>query len=126
LVLLFASVSLLISIELDTPTATRACFPSFVDGRGLWDASLRWLDYWIHRRRRAAELSDEIQHHREQQRRRGRVPIGLAGFLFEVTAEDPLTFVAVPGLFATVAAAACATPAYRATQVDPITTLRAE
>jgi ABC-type lipoprotein release transport system permease subunit len=46
--------------------------------------------------------------------------------LFGVEATDPLTFVAVCGFFATVAALACLIPAVKAVRVDPVKTLQAE
>jgi predicted permease len=50
----------------------------------------------------------------------------LRSFLFEIQPTDPLTFIAVAGLLAVVALAACWIPARRATSVDPIVALRYE
>jgi predicted permease len=47
-------------------------------------------------------------------------------WLFEVSAFDAPTFVAVPLVLALVAGAACLIPAVRATRVDPIVVLKAE
>jgi predicted permease len=50
----------------------------------------------------------------------------LHGFLFEVSALDPLTFCAVPLLMLLVAVTAAWIPAWRAAHVDPMEALRAE
>lgn len=50
----------------------------------------------------------------------------LSGMLYQVAPQDPLTFVAVPALFAVVALAACFVPAARASRVRPATVLRYE
>jgi putative ABC transport system permease protein len=50
----------------------------------------------------------------------------LAKLVFGVKTTDPATFIAVSTLLAVVALVATALPAYRATQVDPIKTLRDE
>jgi putative ABC transport system permease protein len=50
----------------------------------------------------------------------------MASLLFGVSAGDPLTFAAVSTLLVAVALASSALPAYWATQVDPIVTLRDE
>jgi len=48
----------------------------------------------------------------------------LRSMLFSVTATDPLTFVSIAVLLASVALFACFIPAQRATQVDPLVALR--
>jgi predicted permease len=50
----------------------------------------------------------------------------LATMLYQVTPNDPATFIAVPILFVVVAAAACYIPAHRAMRVDTLAALRYE
>lgn len=50
----------------------------------------------------------------------------LRGLLFGVSSDDPVTLVAVSGILALVALAACAVPAFRAARTDPVRTLRAD
>jgi putative ABC transport system permease protein len=50
----------------------------------------------------------------------------LRSLIYEVSATDPLTFLAVPVLVALVAVLAAIIPARRAARVDPVTVLRAE
>jgi putative ABC transport system permease protein len=48
----------------------------------------------------------------------------MEALLFEVRPNDPLTLAAVAGGITCIAAAACLVPAYRATRLDPVETLR--
>ncbi|GMR12613.1 MAG: ABC transporter permease [Gemmatimonadota bacterium] len=50
----------------------------------------------------------------------------MEGFLFQVSATDPLTFLAISAGLATVAVLATIIPARQATRVDPLTVLKAE
>jgi ABC-type antimicrobial peptide transport system permease subunit len=50
----------------------------------------------------------------------------LASLLYGVAATDPLTFVAVTALILGVAITATAFPAWRASRIDPVTSLRVD
>ncbi len=50
----------------------------------------------------------------------------VARLLFAVEPTDPLTYAAVIGVLATVAALACLAPARRAAAIDPMRALRAD
>jgi putative ABC transport system permease protein len=50
----------------------------------------------------------------------------IGALLYEVSQHDPSTFVSVPAIVIAVGIVATWIPAYRATRVDPIDTLRAE
>jgi predicted permease len=51
---------------------------------------------------------------------------GMRGFLFQTSASDPLTLVAIAVLLIVIAAAACLLPMRRATRLDPVAALRYE
>lgn len=51
---------------------------------------------------------------------------GMRGLLFEIAPTDPVTLLAAPLLLAITALAACAIPAWRATRIDPNSSLRRE
>jgi ABC-type antimicrobial peptide transport system permease subunit len=48
------------------------------------------------------------------------------GMLFQISANDPITFAGVAGFFLVVALGACLLPAWRALRVDPLEVLRVE
>jgi putative ABC transport system permease protein len=50
----------------------------------------------------------------------------MAGLLYEVSANDPLTFVGVALLLSSIALLACYLPARRASRLDPVVALRQE
>ena len=50
----------------------------------------------------------------------------LAGYLYEVSTTDPVTFVLAPLIIAIVSMLACFVPACRAAMTDPMETLRCE
>jgi ABC-type antimicrobial peptide transport system permease subunit len=50
----------------------------------------------------------------------------MRALLFDVDVRDPITFVAIPALLASVALVACYLPARRAMRIDPAVCLRAE
>jgi ABC-type antimicrobial peptide transport system permease subunit len=50
----------------------------------------------------------------------------MTALLFATDPRDPVTFVAITVLLGVIAILACAIPAFKASRVDPMTTLRAE
>jgi ABC-type antimicrobial peptide transport system permease subunit len=50
----------------------------------------------------------------------------MTGLLYQVSPNDPATFLGVAALLLTTALAACAVPAYRGTRVDPLVTMRGD
>ncbi len=50
----------------------------------------------------------------------------MTGLLYQVSPNDPATFLGVATLLLTTALAACAVPAYRGTRVDPLVTMRGD
>ena len=50
----------------------------------------------------------------------------MTSLLYGVSPTDPVTYAAVAGLMLAIAVLASAVPAWRATRVDPIRTLKAE
>jgi ABC-type antimicrobial peptide transport system permease subunit len=50
----------------------------------------------------------------------------MRNLLFGIRPSDPITFAAVAGVLAIVAAAAASVPGFRATRVDPVIALRTE
>lgn len=51
---------------------------------------------------------------------------GIATLLYGVTPLDPTTFLLAPTVIVLAALAACVEPAWRATRVDPVNTLRSQ
>ncbi len=50
----------------------------------------------------------------------------MQSLLFATDPRDPATFIAITIVLGVVAVASCAVPAFKASRVDPMTTLRAE
>jgi hypothetical protein len=63
---------------------------------------------------------------KNQEQKLKKDPIGRIGFLYEITAADPVTLLGTTGLIAIVALLAHVIPLRRAMKIDPIVALREE